>query len=368
MNPLVMLDRRQLIATALLAPLAGCVTPIASRPAPSPFTAAAVVKGEDGYRITWAAQGAGPVRIFASATPSPTTRGPLAGQGGQSGEVTIADPAPGSRTYFTLAPDHGAPLVVADRSLHLPGIANLRDVGGYRTDDGRWVKMGLLYRSDQLNRASGEDLAGLERLGLRLVVDLRTASEREREPDRLPRGARPLILDVAADSEGSLGGDMRKASQAIAAGKGAELLIAANRDFVTLNSAQRSYTALLGTLAPPGDVPMLYHCTAGKDRTGWATAVILTLLGVPRATVMADYLASNDYLRRKNEATISALSRSDSPFDPALMMPVLTVRPAFLEAAFDEVDRRYGSFDAYLRLALGVTATDIQALRDRYLS
>lgn len=368
------LDRRDFVSGALVASLtglAGCATPAAqTRRLANPFRAASVTRiaDSDGYQIQWQADGVQRVTIFASETPSPVSAGKAVAQGTGSGSATISGLAPDRRAYFTLVPDHGAPLVIADRALHIASIANLRDIGGYRTTDGRWVKMGLLYRSDQLDRVGDTDLAALERLGLRLVVDLRTASERASEPDRLPKGSRPLILDVAADSNGSLGGDMRKAMAAIMAGKGAELLTAANRDFVTLGSARRAYAAMLGQLAAPQTAPMLYHCTAGKDRTGWATAIILTLLGVPRETVMADYLASNIFLQRKNAASISALAKSATPIDAAALMPVLTVRADYLNAAFDEVETRFGSFDAYLRDGLSLSDTNLKILRKIYLN
>lgn len=157
---------------------------------------------------------------------------------------------------------------------------------------------------------------------------------------------------------------MRKAMAAIAAGKGAELLTEANRDFVSLGSAKRAYAALLEQM---DGAPILYHCTAGKDRTGWASAVILTLLGVPRETVMADYLASNSYLRAKNERAKEMLAKSGSPIDPSYLEPVLTVRASYLEAAFDEVAKRYGSFDAYVRQGLGLGDAEIEGLKSAYL-
>lgn len=336
---------------------------------PSPFIAASAEKDAHGrYRIGWQAPAAGRVRIYAGTDPAGSMSGILAAEGRADGTALISRLDPAQRWYFTLVPDHGAPLTLADQGLHLATAPNFRDIGGYRTADGQWVKQGLIFRSDQLDRLSDRDLASIDALGPSLIVDLRTQSERTREPDRIPPRGRALVLDVAADASGSLGGDMRKAQAAIAAGKGAEMLVSANRDFVSLPSARVAYGALLRRMIDGGPEPLVYHCTAGKDRTGWATAVILTLLGVPRETVVADYLRSNAYLRTKNEATIKALAASGAGIPPAFLEPVLTVRPEYLRAAFDEVDRAYGSMDAYARDGLGLSASDIAALRRKYLS
>ena len=345
-------------------------SPVARQSAVIPFTAASAsfIPGSGDYQLQWDAGYAGAVRVFASQSAEPQVKGKPVAQGDSLGTVTIKGLAPGRRWYFTLVPDKGAPLVIADRGLHLPTVPNLRDIGGYRTSDGRWVKMGLLYRSDQLDRLNDADLAAMGSLGLATVADLRTASERAREVDRLPEGVQHLVLDVAADDAGAIGGDMRAAQAAIASGKGAELLIAANRDFVSMSSARTAYAALLRRLetAPPSAV--LYHCTAGKDRTGWATAVILTLLGVPRETVMADYLLSNRYLQSKNEAILASFAKSGSGIRPEYLESALTVRADYLQAAFDEVERRHGSFDAYLRDGIGLTDAEIAGLRRLYLT
>ena len=244
---------------------------------------------------------------------------------------------------------------------------NFRDIGGYRTRDGHQVRRGLVWRSDQMNLLSEADLAAIAALHPSAIADLRTETERTREPDRLPAGARYVVLDVAADSTQSLGGDMRLTMAQIAQGKGEALLVEANREFVTLPSARKSYAELV-RLMIAADGPVVYHCTAGKDRTGWATAIVLTLLGVPRETIMQDYLLSNQRLAAKNTAILGGLAKSRSTLDPAFLEPVLTVKPAYIEAAFAEVDRSYGSFDAYATKGLGLTRREIAALRAKLLS
>ncbi|WP_395396180.1 tyrosine-protein phosphatase (plasmid) [Novosphingobium sp. BL-8A] len=344
--------------------------PVAKPRVAIPFTAASAVLEPDGasYRVQWASDVPGTVQVFVGEGPEPKVTGEPVAMGAASASIAIRGLPPGRHWYFTLAPSQGAPLVVSDRALHLPSAHNLRDIGGYRTTDGRWVRMGLIYRSDQLDRISDTDLAEMAGLHIATVADLRTVTERASSPDRIPIGAKQVVLDVAADSTNALGGDMRKAEAAIAAGQGVQMLMAANREFVLLPSARSAYGTMLRDLADPSQVPFLYHCTAGKDRTGWATAVILTLLGVPRQTVIEDYLLSNVYLHVKNEAILAALARSRTPVKPEYLEAALTVRPEYLESAFAEVDIKYGSFDAYLRDGLGLTASDLQMLRERYLT
>lgn len=251
--------------------------------------------------------------------------------------------------------------------LRLTTAPNFRDIGGYRTASGQRVRQGMAYRSDQMDRLSDADLQAITALRPAVIADLRTASERTREPDRVPAGARHVALDVAADSVDSLGGDMRQAMAKIARGEGEAMLIAANREFVTMPSAQKSYASLV-RLMLQSDGPVVYHCTAGKDRTGWASAVVLGLLGVPRETVMEDYLRSNAMLVEKNKAMFAALSKSGSSLNPALLEPVMTVKPAYIAAAYDEVERKYGSFDAYVKQGLGLRADEIAALRAKFLA
>jgi protein-tyrosine phosphatase len=332
-----------------------------------PFTEASVAMADDpgrtnGWRIAWTAPpSAGDVVVMARTTAEaggPEGRGLPVGRGGASGALTWTAPSPAARWWFELRPRHGASLTLADRSLHLKSAPNFRDVGGYRTADGRWVRMGVAWRSDQLDRLSDADLAVLARLAPEVVVDLRTDAERRHGADRLPPGAHGLVEDVMADSPP----DTRRLMAAGSPEASADFLVDANRRFVAAASARRAYSGLLDRLAnTPGHV--VYHCTAGKDRTGWASAVLLTALGVPRETVIADYLASNAYLVEKNRAALAGLP----PERAAALDPLMTVRRAYIEAAFAEVDRQYGSFDRYLKDALGIDEAALARLKARFL-
>jgi protein-tyrosine phosphatase len=336
-----------------------------------PFTEAAVTAADgNSAALGWKASGIASVTVYSSADPKHVEHSNPVAQGGASGDAPVAGPAPAPRRYFELVPDRGAPLTVADRSMHLASAPNFRDAGGYRTTDGKWVRMGLLYRSDQLDRLSPADLDTLHAIGIKLVCDLRTDTERKQGMDRLPPGAEPLIADVAGPNSASSdlgkllsqGGD---AQALLGNGKAAQFLIDANRQFVESASAKAAYKLLFERLADPAMLPGTFHCSAGKDRTGWAAAIFLSIMGVPRETIMQDYLLSNAYLANKNAKTLAALK---GRIDPALLRPLFEVRPEYLQAAFDTVDKDYGSMDRYVREGLGLSDATIQALRHEFLA
>ena len=363
-----MINRFYAVALLFLA-LSGCAT--SGRNEAIPFTEASVTSADGhAFTVVWTAPSAHAVTVYAGTDPAHVGRDHPVGRGGSAGTLAILGLPDAPRWYFELAPDWGAPLTIADRSLHLATAPNFRDAGGYRTEDGKWVRMGLLYRSDQLDLLSPMDLQTVHEAGVHLVCDLRTDSERSRGPDRIPGGAMAMIADVAgSDSSSSrLAGLMTNKflQQEVAANGGsAKLMIDANRQFVSSPAALKAYRALFQRLADPNALPGLFHCTAGKDRTGWAEAVFLSIMGVPRDTIMRDYLASNAYLETKNRRLIAFIKNES---DRALVQPMLEVRPEYLAAAFDEIDKRYGSFDNYLHQGLGLDDSTIQALRKEFLA
>ncbi|MFB7518344.1 tyrosine-protein phosphatase [Streptomyces sp. NPDC056144] len=308
-----------------------------------PFTAATVTENPGGsYTVTWSAPGSHGVTI--------RTDGRTVARGGATGSVTVSGLGAADRRWFDLVPDRGGSLHLADRLIRLQGTVNFRDAGGYRTRDGHWVRMGEVYRSDALEKLTPADLAKLARLGVRTVFDLRTESERASAPDRVPAGATHVVADVLAGA-GTFTTMPKSPAEAEA------MMVEGNRYMVSGATARTAYTAVLDGIAEDGDRGVLFHCTAGKDRTGWSNAALLTALGVPEETVMADYLASNTYRAAANEALLSHLP----PQQAAVYKPLLDVRPAYLNASFDEVEEEYGSFRAYLRDGLGI---DHHALKE----
>ncbi|MFI6395317.1 tyrosine-protein phosphatase [Nonomuraea sp. NPDC050540] len=244
---------------------------------------------------------------------------------------------------------------------------NLRDVGGQATRDGRKVRTGLAFRAGALDRLDEQDQRRLHDAGVRLVCDLRTSTERSEQPDRLVDGITYLVLDVQRG--GGHGADIASLftspdqAEALRSPRAAEnFIVEVYRSFITTQEAHEAYADLLRALAKPGT---LFHCTAGKDRTGWAAALLLTLLGVDRETVMADYLASNAHLEAL-AVGVYALAAQHG-IDRELVRPLLEVREDYLNAAFDQIEATYGDISGYVRQGLGLTDTDLQALHDLYL-
>ncbi len=247
----------------------------------------------------------------------------------------------------------------AHRLLPFDGAHNFRDLGGYKAADGRSVKWGKLYRTDKLADLSDADLVFFERLGIRSVVDFRSDSERAAEPDRLPRQDPPLrIVEIPLLTDGV---DPSAYREKILSGEIEELdpsnmLERGNREFV--ESFSSKYGPWLRSLAEPENLPMAFHCTAGKDRAGFASAIALLALGVPEETVRLDYMRTNEYTadlirKRALQILIFSLGRTW----PETMYPLLGVEERYIDAAFDEMKERFGSIDAYLREGLGIDDT-----------
>ncbi|MFI9269731.1 tyrosine-protein phosphatase [Kitasatospora sp. NPDC052896] len=289
---------------------------------------------------------------------------------------------------------------LAARSLGLAGAVNARDLGGYRTADGRVLRGGVALRSDGLNRLTEADLELLLGLGLRHVVDLRSLDEvREAGPDRVPGlpvadvsavelSAEPVRLDspdpdgitlhhlpiFAADfdiyvalRDALADRDPVRQHQLLGDGKAAAIMTGLYRWFVTDPVARERFAAVLRLLAAPDGPPVLFHCTAGKDRTGWTAALLLTALGVDREAVIEDYLLTNIRSAAIIERIVDSFGTRGLMSDPSLLLPLFRADLAYLDAAFAEVEAGWPSFDAFWQAGLGLDDTVLSGLRKNLL-
>ena len=329
---------------------------------------------EQSVRLRWpAAFSSGSVAIFAGLSPDAIDRArPLAVASGNPVTLTTSDLPEiddDYRLYYELSPASGAaPLITAERRLPLQGPDNFRDLGGYATAEGQRVRWGRLYRSNDLSGLTRDDLEYLSRIGLKLVCDFRSDRERQEKPNRAIEPGRPLSLDLPVDAEGV---DPSALQQMIRTGGiaalGTEKLMRnAYRSFVSDHSAR--WALMLRRLAQRQALPALLHCTAGKDRTGFAAALVLLVLGVPEETVFEDYLMTNRY-RADFQRFVLRWVPLYSFFrtDPDDLLPLLEARREYLQASFDAIDELHGDLDTYLADELGVTPGIRAALRTNLL-
>jgi protein-tyrosine phosphatase len=264
-----------------------------------------------------------------------------------------------------------------ERSLRLVGAPNTRDLGGLTTADGRRVRPGTLVRAGALGRVTDDDLPVLATLGLACRIDLRYDAEiAHAPPDRLPEPApRPVRLPVFDPSYPAFTHVLALLGQLGPAGgdgsavlvDAAAAMVAIYRWFVSGAPASASFAAAVRAVAEPANLPVLFHCSAGKDRTGWLTVILLTALGVDRATIRADYLRTNTDNAALQQVLVDLVVARRPELDVAVLRPMLEARPEYLDAAYAEVERRYGSFDGYLRTGLGLDDRVLAALRTHLL-
>ncbi|MDY0811700.1 tyrosine-protein phosphatase [Kitasatospora purpeofusca] len=272
------------------------------------------------------------------------------------------------------------PTEVADfpaaRSLGLFGAVNARDLGGYRTAEGLVLRAGVALRGDGLNRLTDEDLGRLSGLGLRRIVDLRSPDEvHEAGPDRTADGMTLHHLPVFAvdfDIHATLRAALAERDPAgqhalLGDGRAGAMMTGLYRWFVTDSIAREQFARVLRLLAEPGASPLLFHCSAGKDRTGWTAAVLLTALGVDRETVFTDYLLTNERSAAMVGTVLETLRDRGLMSEPELLLPVLRAERHYLEAAFDEVGAGWPDFGAFWADGLGLDEGVLAGLRANLL-
>ncbi|WP_164844394.1 tyrosine-protein phosphatase [Azoarcus sp. DN11] len=250
----------------------------------------------------------------------------------------------------------------------LEGAPNFRDLGGVSVRDGRLVRCGRLFRSQHLGRLTDRDLDTLRTMNVRLVCDLRSETERERLPSRLPEGMALEVIALHVSEDVHAGGG---AYEFLQQGRGAAGAFDMMREMY-----RRQPRAMAGKLPQLFDrladsqVPAIVHCFAGKDRTGFVCALVLHALGATREAIFADYLTSEPYLDAEAEAlTLKPRleHRLDRPILATELGMILGVQPEYLQAALDAIADEYGDLDAYLERAAGLTAAKRAAMQTALL-
>ncbi|WP_196482256.1 tyrosine-protein phosphatase [Burkholderia vietnamiensis] len=246
----------------------------------------------------------------------------------------------------------------------LASVDNFRDVAGaddsvaYQTPRGQKLRRGVFYRSNAIT-PSAVDLATLNSLGIKAIFDLRTPGEISKKPDIVPTGATYTNVNIIGASSATTP-TFNSPQDAI------KLMEDSERAFVT-DEGIRSRFAQLFTALANGSTAQLFHCTAGKDRTGWAAAVLLTFVGVPQNIVIQDYLLTNIYSAASIQASYAAMAKAGGQAYADNLYPLLGVQTSFLLAGLDQVAQSYGSMDGYMTNGLKLDAATQAALKAKLL-
>ncbi len=259
--------------------------------------------------------------------------------------------------------------------IDLDGAANCRDLGGWPVGSGGTVRRGQVYRSTDLFGLTDDGLTELAALGLHTIYDLRTTAERSAQPDRLPAGIADVHLDVLADEPGNpaagaadlqkLLADPATLEQLLGGTSITELFAGAYRGVVSLPSAIASYRAMYAGIADAATRPVLFHCTTGKDRTGWGASALLSFLGVSHDDVVAEYLLTNTEILPFTQPMYDEFQAAGG--DPELLRPALGVEVEYLQTAFDEMASRFGTIEDYFSKGLGLDDATLDALRSQLI-
>ena len=249
------------------------------------------------------------------------------------------------------------------RLLPMDGAYNTRELGGYKTTDGKSVKWGMLFRSDKLSDISETDQKYLQKLGIKRIVDFRSEGEKTEDPNKIPEGIKYIETPINVD------GAMRSKIEAVLKGETNKdiksFLVDANKEFVA-NYTDVYESFLRGLIDEDG--PTLFHCTAGKDRAGFAAAITLIALGVSKENVIKDYMKTNIFTKDRIDEMIDKIElMSLYQVDAEILRPLIGVERIYIETAFNTAEKEYGSLENFIREGLNISDEEIQMLRNKFL-
>jgi protein-tyrosine phosphatase len=304
------------------------------------------------------------VEVFVGDSPRTINRKASAASVKGQTSVKIDGLDPDARHYFEVVSDGGRSIIAAERHQPFKGVVNFRDLGGYETADGRRLKWGQVFRSGHLARVTEEDKRLLKRMGIKMICDFRTPGEMEAQPDWLPEDGSTTYLhypivhgefDPVAAMESMHKGDISWLTE--------DFMI--KRYIQKIDEFPKVWGEILKILTDPDNRPMVFHCTAGKDRAGACAALILLALGVPEDTVIYDHGLSNVYIADALEKINERIRKMG--VDPEKVAPYFTAPRNAIIAFVDNIRKSYGSASEYLMTKAGVNKETLELLKKELL-
>ncbi|TDQ73883.1 tyrosine-protein phosphatase [Sphingobacterium yanglingense] len=271
-------------------------------------------------------------------------------QGEGKGELVLPESSL-YRSYFQLVTSNGS-TILAERLLPMKGGYNFRDLGGIKTSDGKYIKWGEVFRTGDWAHLTADDLRYLHSLGLVSIVDFRTEEERIQEPSKVIDSAKVYNFTIAP---GNL--SISSLSELISLQKEQldTIMMDLNRELLSDQMSIKQYQEFFALLQNQASLPLAFHCSAGKDRTGMAAALFLFALGVDEESVLNDYMQSRVFLADKYKKYVDQYPNLE---------PLLTVKPEYLQSGISYMKKEYGTVESYLEDVLGV---DLVRMREMYL-
>ena len=266
--------------------------------------------------------------------------------------------------YFEIVPQKGIPRVISERRLPLQGAVNFRDLGGYASAAGQRLKWGKVFRSDHLSNLTERDIDFLERMKIQCVCDFRTSTETQRRPDRFPKDGSGEHLHLPIDN---LKADPTELFQKLKRGDTSWLTKEFLIEGYILNIEEFApvWGEVFKCLADPGHLPLVFHCTGGKDRAGTCAALILLSLGVSEKAVIYDHGLSNIYIR---DVVNGLYAKFDAAgIDREKISPYFSAPRYCIDALLDHLREKYGSPIEYLKSKAGVTEEMLTKIREQLL-
>jgi protein-tyrosine phosphatase len=278
-------------------------------------------------------------------------------------ELTLTDLGENQRIFFGIKSPKTAKRIVSERRIPLENQPNLRDIGGFETKDGRRVKWGKIYRSGKLSDLEKNDHALLTNLGIKTVCDFRSDVEQEKNPNNLPANIRYIRYPIG-EKDGKSFQKLRKdILKKRLKGKDAETTFV-NLMAAFADSVSHDFKPVLELLLADGNEPLIYHCSGGKDRTGYMSIILLAAMDVDIKTIRKDYLMSNYYRQTENQKKIRKARIIG--LDQETLEYLFIVRDSYFNAVMKTVEERYGDMDNYLAVKFGLTREVRDQLKEKY--